>query len=91
LPDDLEKAAALYTEIRYDRATKIQRFARDQRNRNHMEDGQEQEARDADLQMGTSHSWKWEATEHEEEREWIPGLFEYDAEEVARKILEDRK
>lgn len=56
-----------------------------------MEDGQEQEARDADLQMGTSHSWKWEATEHEEEREWIPGLFEYDAEEVARKILEDRK
>ena len=87
---DLETAAGIYTKIRYSRATKVQEYARSQRQINHMEDGAEQEARDA-IMAGTGQApawrWKWEATEDEAERSWPDGLFAYDAEKSAKRAL----
>jgi salicylate hydroxylase len=92
MPNKLDNAAALYNKLRYPRATKIQSFARAQRHKNHMNDGPEQEVRDAAMastatETKSAHEWSWKGTDDDGEKEWIPGLYEYDAELMVSKAL----
>ncbi|KAH8884360.1 FAD/NAD(P)-binding domain-containing protein [Thozetella sp. PMI_491] len=89
LHEDPPKAAEMYTKLRHERATKVQSSARDQRLRNHLPDGPAQRARDAELLSATAAlPWKWESTGSEPAKQWIDGLYTYDAEEHARAMLQ---
>ncbi|RSL90279.1 hypothetical protein CDV31_015702 [Fusarium ambrosium] len=91
LPDRIETAAEIYSKYRKPRATKIQLFSRQQRTRNHLPDGPEQQERDAVLknpdQQTKAHVWTWDSTDGGPAQDWVTGLHSYDAEHEAVKAL----
>ncbi|RSL53257.1 hypothetical protein CEP54_010503 [Fusarium duplospermum] len=91
LPGRIETAAEIYSKYRKPRATKIQLFSRQQRIRNHLPDGPEQQERDAVLknpdQQTKAHVWAWDSTDGGPAQDWVTGLHGYDAEHEAVKAL----
>ena len=88
LPD----VGSVFQQLRYSRATQIQKYARAQRSKNHMLDGLEQEARDAAMKDASAaarsaYAWSWAAEDGEPPRPWNEGLFGYDAEEEALRRI----
>lgn len=88
----LADVGRIFQQMRYSRATQIQKYARVQRGKNHMEDGLEQEARDAAMRHASTaarsaYAWSWEAEDGEEPIPWNEGLFGYDADEEALKRI----
>ena len=62
----------LYEQLRWPRASRLQRMSESNKTRFHMPDGQAQSERDADMVRGTT-DWSWAA---------IAWLYEHDAEVV---------
>ncbi|OAP54545.1 hypothetical protein AYL99_10993 [Fonsecaea erecta] len=88
----LTDVGTVFQQLRYSRATQIQKYARTQRDKNHLLDGPEQEARDAAMKDASAaarsaYAWSWAAEDDEPARPWNEGLFGYDAEEEALKKI----